>query len=200
MHSRSSVAKLLAFAALPLLAACGGEDAPAGGQRISLEQARRTPAEPLASPDSEGATWQVSADGQAIDFGKSGQKPYLTLACRMRENLPQVRIIRHVPARPGEKALFPVLGTGNARFNLDAALEDGEWRWQGDFPANDKQLEVFSTTGRIQATLPGGGMLMIDGSRVPGEFVSWCRAGRGLARAAEAEQAQAAEQRAAQRP
>lgn len=182
-----------------LLTACGGEDSPVESRRISLDQARRTPTEPLPSPDTEGAVWKVSADGQAIDFGQPGQPPYLTLACRLRESPPEIRIIRHVLARPGEKALFPVLGTGNARFNLDAALEDGEWRWQGDFPTSDKQLDVFLTTNRIQATLPGGGMLMIDGSRVPGEFVTWCRAGRGVARAAEAEQTEQAEERASSR-
>ena len=50
----------------------------------------------------------------------------------------------------------------DAKRRFDAALENGEWRYQGDFPVTDKQLEVFSTTGRIQATVPGGGMLMMS--------------------------------------
>jgi len=135
------------------------------------------PAAPLGSPDTRGARWQVSADGQAIDFGQAGEQPLLTLACQVRGNPPQLRIIRHVAARPGEKALFPVLGTGNSRFKVDATLHDGEWRWEGALPASDPLFDVFETTGKLEATLPGGGSLMIEGSRIPGEFVRWCRAG-----------------------
>jgi hypothetical protein len=54
-------------------------------------------------------------------------------------------------------------------------------------PASDPQLDVFTGPGELQATLPGGGTLLIEGSRVPGEFVTWCRAGGRVRRAEEAE-------------
>jgi len=181
----------LLLASLPLLAACQQEpETPTQAQRISLEDARQKPAEPLLSPDTKQASWSVSTDGQSIAFGNGGQKPFLTLACRLREQPAQLEIIRHVPGRPGAKALFPVLGNGTiSRFKVDATLTDGEWRWQGSLPAGDPQLDVFTTSGAIEATLPGGGTLLIGGSRIPGEFVRWCRQARQVQRVEAREQA-----------
>lgn len=173
-----------------LLAACGdGADAPVQAQRISLEEARAKVAEPLLSPDTEGASWTVTANAQAIEFGQLGAEPFLTLACDVREAPATLTIIRHVPARPGQKALFPVIGNGMiSRFKIDAALRTGEWHWEGTVPASDPQLDVFTGPRELQATLPGGGSLMIAGSRIPGEFINWCRAGGRMLRAEQAEQ------------
>ena len=177
-----------------ILAACGdGTDAPVQAQRISLEEARAKVAEPLLSPDTNGAGWTVTANAQAIEFGRLGAPPYLTLACDVSEAPATLTIIRHVPARPGQKALFPVIGNGTiSRFKVDAALRTGEWHWEGTLPASDPQLDVFTGPRELQATLPGGGSLMIDGSRIPGEFINWCRAGGRMLRAEQAEQAEAA--------
>src|SRR4051812_24442724 len=95
--------------ALLLLAACHREQAPVQGQRIALDQVPSQGEQPLPSPETEGARWMPSADGQAIDFGRPGQRAFLTLACNVRSDPPRVTIIRHAPARPGEKALFPVI-------------------------------------------------------------------------------------------
>ena len=175
--------------AMLFLTSCGeGGDAPVQAQRISLEDARAQVAEPLLSPDTDGAAWTVGADQRAIAFGRLGAAPFLTLACNLRAAPATLTIVRHVRTRPGQKALFPVIGNGKiSRFKVDAALADGEWRWQGALPASDPQLDVFTGPGELQATLPGGGMLMIAGSRVPGEFVTWCRAGGRVRRAEEAE-------------
>ncbi len=101
-----------------------------------------------------------------------------------------LRVIRHVAARPGEKALFPVIGNGLiSRFKLDGTLREGEWRWEGALPASDPLLDVFTRGGKLEATLPGGGSLAIDSSRIPGEFVTWCRAGGTLQRVEAAEKA-----------
>jgi hypothetical protein len=183
---------LLLGGALPLLAACGeGGDAPVQAQRISLDDARAKVAEPLLSPDTKGAGWTVSADQQAIEFARPGAEPFLTLACDLREAPATLTVVRHVPARPGQKALFPVIGNGRiSRFKVDAALAEGEWRWEGALPASDPQFDVFAGAGELQATLPGGGTLLIEGSRIPGEFVTWCRAGGRVLRAEEAEQVQ----------
>ncbi len=178
---------------LLFLAACGdGGDAPVQAQRISLDDARAKVAEPLLSPDTEGARWTVTENGQAIEFGRSDTEPFLTLACNLREAPATITIVRHVAARPGQKALFPVLGNGHAaRFKVDAALDEGEWRWEGVFRAIDPQFDVFTGPLELEATLPGGGTLLIEGSRIPGEFVNWCRAGGRVQRAAEAEAGEA---------
>ena len=167
----------LLLISLTFLAACGDNAAvPVQAKRISLDEARARPAEPLASPDTKDAAWTVRANGQAIDFGKAGEPPLLSLECKLRQE--QMLVVRHAPARPGQEALLPVIGNGLvSRFKVDATLADREWRWQGELPVADPQLDVFVGQAELQATLPGGGMLTIEGSRVPGEFVNWCRAG-----------------------
>ena len=180
----------LAFATLLLLAACQGEDEPVQAQRFSLDAARHVPGEPLASPDTTDAAWSVTEDARAIEFGLAGADPLLTLACDLRKTPAQLRIVRHVAARPGEKALLPVIGNGTiSRFKVDATLAAGEWRWEGALPASDPALDVFTGPRELEATLPGGGSLQIAGSRIPGEFVNWCRAGGRVQRAETAEQA-----------
>ncbi|OYW44900.1 MAG: hypothetical protein B7Z08_10955 [Sphingomonadales bacterium 32-68-7] len=170
---------LLGCAVLP---SCRQADPPI--QRVAFDELAGAE-EPLLSPNTSGATWQVNPGGQAIDFGVAGAPPLLTLACRPVETPPVLRIVRHVVGRPGAKALFPVIGNGTiSRFKLDATLAEGEWRWQGDLPASDPLLEVFTGPRELEATLPGGGTLLIAGSRIPGEFVIWCRAG-GRARPVE---------------
>jgi len=178
---------------LTLLAACGdGGDAPLQPQRISLEDARAKVAEPLVSPETENAGWAVTGNAQAIDFGLPGDAPWLTLACDLRSAPATITVIRHVETRPGQKALFPVIGNGTiSRFKVDAALHEGEWRWEGALPASDPLFDVFTGPRDIEATMPGGGMLKIAGSRIPGEFVNWCRAGGRVQRAEAAEEGEA---------
>lgn len=164
-------------AGLALLTACEQEPLPEQAQRISLEASRQRSVRPLPSPDTANAIWRVATNGQAISFGVTADGPMLTLACELGDQPPQFQIIRHVPARPGQKALFPVIGNGRiSRLPLDAELSGGEWRWEGSLPAADEQMDVFTGPGKIEATLPGRGTLMIAGSAVPGEFVDWCRA------------------------
>jgi hypothetical protein len=156
------------------------------GQRISLSEVPSGGEEPLPSPDTKDSSWAVSQTGQAINFGNPAAKPFLSLACSVKTGQPQMTIIRHAPARPGEKALFPVIGGGIiSRFKVDAALADNEWRWQGTLPADDPLLEVFEGAHDLEATLPGGGTVKVKASAIPGQFVTWCRAG-GKAPAVEA--------------
>ena len=191
LHGRAATLLLLCF-----LAGCDAGDEPVQAQRISLDESRAAPAQTVVSPDTSGASWKVSADGQAVDFGEPDQRPFLTLACRLRAQPAQFTIIRHVAAKPGQKALFPVLGNGTiSRFKLDAKLGSGRWRWEGTLPASDPMLDVFTGPRELEATLPGGGTLVIEGSRIPGEFVTWCRSGGkpGHVEAAQDEREAAAE-------
>ena len=87
-----------------------------------------------------------------------------------------------------------MIGNGTiSRFKVDAALADGEWRWEGALPASDPSLDVFTGPRELEATLPGGGTLLIAGSRIPGEFVNWCRAGGRVQRVEAAEKAEDAQ-------
>jgi hypothetical protein len=171
---------------LLILSACHREQAPVQAQRISLDNVSNGEEEPLPSPDTKGAAWTVSGSGQAIDFGQPGEKPFLTLACNVKADPAQVTIVRHAPSRPGEKALFPVISNSiNSRFKVDAVLRDHEWRWEGTLPADDGQLDVFEGGQSFEATLPGGGSLKVAASRMPSQFLDWCRKrGQGPALAA----------------
>lgn len=163
-------------AALLLLAACGrpeGEAAPAAAEGQQPDAPRL-----VASPESEGAKWSVSADGLGIHFGREPDKPYLTLACTVSpEQPPRLTVIRHARSDPGATALFAVLGNGiAARFRADAVLarEEG-WRWEATLPAAAGEFDVFTGPRAIEATLPGAGMLHLPPGGLPREFVSWCR-------------------------
>jgi hypothetical protein len=177
MRSVRNAGILATALVLTNLAACHrSEQEPVQAQRIAFDKMPSEGEQPLASPDTTGASWTVEANGQAIDFGKPGERPLLTLICNTGASPPQVTIVRHAPARAGEKALFPVIGNGKtSRFEVDAARVDGEWRWQGTLPADDPQLEVFAGSNRLEATLPGGGTVKIEGSAAPGQFIAACR-------------------------
>ena len=167
-----------AAALVLLLAACGqGDEAPV--QRVALDAEQ--PAQPEVmqqSPDTSAAVWQVADDGQALHFGNRGEAPLMSLACTPGDSPPSLTVIRHAPARPGLTALFPVIGNGlRSRFPVDARLADGEWRWEGTLVASHALLDVFAGDGPLTATLPGGGMLVIAGSPLPGRFLAWCRNG-----------------------
>lgn len=166
------------------LTACRQDTAPApeAVESIALDELGQRPARAYPSPDTSGAGWMVAADGQAIHFGNPAEAPWLTLSCELDEAPIGFTIIRHAEALPGQTALFPFVGNGmRSRFLSDATLaqtpEGGEWRWETHLPADDPQLDVFAGTRDITATLPGRGMLEIVGSRIPGQFLDWCRAG-----------------------
>ena len=166
--------------AVALLAACQAEPAPgdAPAQRISLKDAEKPQASAIVSPDTSAALWSVAESGQAIDFGDAGAKPLLTLACDLEQTPATFSIIRHAAALPDQSALFPFIGNGmRSRFLADTVLANGEWRWEARLPADDPQLDVFAGNRSFTATLPGRGMLEIAGSRIPGEFLEWCRSG-----------------------
>lgn len=165
---------------LPLLAACGqAAEAPvAETQRVSLDESAEREAMAEDSPDTSEAGWTVEEDGQAISFGNGEAEPFLTLDCQLDTAEPELRIIRHATALPGQEALFPIIGNGiNARFLADATFAEDRWQWEARLLASDARLDVFGGTRDLIATLPGRGTLEIAGDRLPGEFVEWCRAG-----------------------
>jgi hypothetical protein len=168
---------LAAIAAVLTLTACHrAEQEPVEAQRIAFDKVPSQGEEPLASPDTKDASWALSANGRVLDFGNPGARPFVTLACNPNAIPAQVTVIRHARARAGEKALFPVIGNGKiARFEVDAARVDGEWRWQETLPADGPQLDVFAGSNRLEATLPGGGTVKIEGSDAPGMFIAACR-------------------------
>ncbi|MDE1467811.1 hypothetical protein [Aurantiacibacter sp. D1-12] len=177
------------FATLLLLPVCAltacerqqSEPLPESAQQIAISEIGPPQASAYPSPDTSAAGWTVAEDGQAILFSNPGEAPWLTLACDLSETPARFTIIRHAEALPGQSALFPFVGNGmRSRFLADATLaqtaEGGEWRWEASLPADDPQLDIFEGARGLTATLPGRGMLEIAGSRIPGQFLTWCRA------------------------
>jgi hypothetical protein len=174
----------LAVASLALLAACGQDEAPVEAQRIALDEASAPTAIIELSPDTTSALWTASADGLSVAFGTQGAPAMLTLECRLKDNPARLAVIRHAPARAGLQAMFPVIGNGRiSRFKLDAVRTGDGWQWAGALPVADPLNDVFVGAGSLEATLPGGGSLIIAPSRIPSEFVNWCREGGRLQRA-----------------
>ena len=166
------------------LAACGPADPPPAA-RVELGAARPVQEQPLPSPDTSGAMWQLDRSGLALRFGTPGTSALLTLACLRDGAAPRLALIRHAHAFPGQAAIFPVIGNGErSRFLADAARAGGRWQWRAEVPTSDPRLAVFEGEGPLLATLPGKGTLAIAGSPAPGAFVARCRAG-GRAPAAE---------------
>ncbi len=168
-----------------LLAACGERGEPV--QRVELPEGGTVlPVVLPQSPDTSEAVWLVAvgvdhdhivrgASVMVLNYGNRDESPLLTLACNPVAPA-TLTIIRHAPALPGQTALFPVIGNGmRSRFPVDAAKLDGTWHWQATLPVEDSRWDVFTGSRQLLATLPGGGMLDIAGSRMPGAFIAWCR-------------------------
>lgn len=170
------------------LAACGEEPQHGQAQRIALDAVQQAGEQPLRSPVTTDAAWRVDANGNTIRFGTTEDAPMLSLACDLSARPQAITLIRHVPSKPGQSALFPVIGNGRiSRFLADAKLNEGEWRWEATLTAADEQLDVFAGSRDVEATLPGGGTLVIAGSTIPAQFLAWCRAGgKGTDAAADA--------------
>ncbi len=139
---------------------------------LPLEEA---PAQPA------GAVWRADAAG--VHFGVPGQSDLMTLACsRASDGSAQLKLTRTTRATEGAKAMFALIGNGRiARLPMDAVRggEAGEWR--SAMPTVDPRLDVLKGGNRIEATLPGGGTLLMPASSEPGRLLAACRAGNRTA-------------------
>ncbi|MEN7535735.1 hypothetical protein [Aurantiacibacter flavus] len=170
---------LILLLALPL-AACSEANGATDTKGTDLAEAvAAAPRElVLESPETQFATWTVAESGHAIHFANPGQPPLVTLDCRLDAEPITMAIIRHAPAMPGQSALFAVMGNGHvSRLPAEPVVTDNEWRWEASLPASDEGLDLFIGPGDMRATLPGKGAIAMQPSRIPGEFVEWCRAG-----------------------
>lgn len=156
------------------LAACG-QSVGAPVERLAMDRLEASPGI-NGAPDAEGAAWERLVQG-GLRFGKPGQMPLLSLSCETESPVgPAVRIVRHVPADPGAKAMLAVIGNGRVlRAKADAVRRAEGWRWEGLVPVGDIHLEVFAGRGSLEATLPGGGTFKTAPSPEPAELYTACR-------------------------
>jgi hypothetical protein len=183
--------KLLPFA-LPLvlsvvLAACSqsqsrevvaAEDmgAVGAGYPARLQLSGLEIAADVAPVQPEGAAWRSDAGG--LHFAVPGAADLLAISCsHAQDGTAQIKLTRGTRAEDGAKALFAVIGNGRiARLPLDAVRAGDDGEWQGLIPAADPQLDVLKGGNRLEATLPGGGLLKLPASGEPGRLLEACRA------------------------
>ena len=163
--------RISALTALCLLSAC---KPPASDEYVTRERiagAREAPTAPIGSPDTEGALWARSEDGNRLLYGKPGATPLMALACEDGT----LRYTRFVSADPYAKAVLALIGNGHVeRFWIDAEESEGAWVWRGRTPADDPRLEVLTGPRSVEATVPAGGSITLNASRLPAQFIESC--------------------------
>ncbi|MEL6528643.1 MAG: hypothetical protein AAFQ27_01695 [Pseudomonadota bacterium] len=139
--------------------------------------AEPTPAsEPLPSPDTEGAIWATSKEAERIIYGVPGQPALIALACLRESTEPVLRITRMSPADEGAGAMLALVGNGAiGRMEVDATEVSGRSFWQGEDPASDEDWEPLAGPREITVTVPGAGMVTLNPSPLPAQFLAACR-------------------------
>ena len=161
----------LLIAPLILVASCKPPASDDYLARAQIGEERKAPAEPVLSPDSEGATWAMGQSGRLL-YGQPGEAPYFSLGCEEGTLV----YTRYVAADAGAKAVLALIGNGHVeRLWIDAVEEDEDvWLWRGQVPADDPRLEVLTGPRQVEATVPGAGSLKLGPSRAPAEFITAC--------------------------
>lgn len=170
--------RIAALAPLLLLAACKppATDDYAARQHVAIGGG--APSAPIDSPDTTDAIWAPAARPDRVLFGIPGQQPLMALEC-LRGAAGGLRIgyTRFAAADPHAEAVLALIGNGHvSRLWIDARESGGKWLWQGEVPAHEPMLDVFTGGRQVEATVPGAGSVMLKPSPLPGELVTRCRA------------------------
>ena len=166
-----------ALAALTItLAACKPPPTDADMGRDMPEVEPTFASDPLPSPDTEGAVWAEAAEDERLIYGVPGQPVLLALACLRDTAEPTLRITRLSPADEGAGAMLALVGNGAiGRMEVDATEVSGRSIWQGALPAVDERWEPLNGPREITATVPGAGMVTLNSSPLPAQFLAACR-------------------------
>ena len=164
--------RAICLVAVLCLAACKPPASDDYSARIPISQETKFASDPLPSPDSEGAVWAASPTvPDRILYGKPGERPLMGLTC----DAGQIVFARYAPADPEAKGILALIGNGHVeRLFVDATPRGEAWLWQGSLAAGDQRLEVLTGRGRVEATIPGAGTLVLNASAVPAQFVNRC--------------------------
>jgi hypothetical protein len=169
-----------ALALIPLiaLAACKPPPSDSDIARAATIISLRGPSAPLPSPDTTNALWSPSASNQdRIVYGVPGEPVLLALECLRAGNTPPaIRITRHAHADKGAGALLALIGNGAiGRIEVDATPNGKRSIWQGEAPANHPGWEPLNGPRELTATVPGAGLVAINPSDLPMQFLEACR-------------------------
>ncbi|MDJ0642370.1 MAG: hypothetical protein QNJ15_06105 [Erythrobacter sp.] len=164
------------IAGVALLAACKPPPTDADMGRDMPEAEPTFASEPLPSPDTEGAVWALANNDERLIYGIPGQPVLLALTCLRDTSEPALRITRLSPADEGAGAMLALIGNGAiGRMEVDATDVSGRSIWQGALPAADERWEPLNGPREITATVPGAGMVTLNPSPLPAQFLAACR-------------------------
>lgn len=164
---------LLLLAGLAALAACKPPPTDAGLDRELPEPEPSYASEPLPSPATEGAIWAQSSEAGRIIYGIPGEPALLALDC-LEDT--RIRIARLSPADEGAGVMLALVGNGAiGRIPLDATEAGKRLIWQGEIAADAFELEPLAGPRQVTATVPGAGMVTLNPSPLPMQFLRACR-------------------------
>lgn len=177
MGGQKAMRKLIGTAMLLMVCAC---KPPPSDESASGKIARTlpdAPPAPLTSPDTTGAIWAPSKTQGRLIYGQPGKSALMALRCLSDGTEALIEITRLSPADKGGKALLAIVGRRTVlRMPLDAIELGGRRVWQGVVMASNRDLAALTDEGEAHATLPGGGAVILNPSKRPGELVARCRA------------------------
>ncbi len=180
--SRTAASCGLALASsLSLLAACKPPPTDADLNRDLPEAAPTYASDPLPSPDTQGAIWAFSPTNAArLLYGVPGSPALLALTCLDEGENPRLRLTRLSPADEGAGALMALLGNGHmGRIEVDAVEVRGPNSrrsvWRAEVSAADSRLEPLAGPRSLTVTVPGAGMITIEGNELGMQFLEACR-------------------------
>lgn len=161
-----------------LLAGCKPPPSDSDMARAATTISLRTPSAPMDSPDTATALWMPSqSTPDRIIYGNPGEPVLLALECARRDQAaPVIRISRYAPADKDAGALLALIGNGAiGRLEVDAT-ETGKRRiWQGEAEADNIGWEPLNGPREITATVPGAGLVQLNPSPLPMQFLDECR-------------------------
>lgn len=172
--------------ALPLLAlgACKPPPTDNDTARAATIVSLRAPSTPMASPDTTKALWTPAEQqpgtqqNTRLIYGAPGEPVLLALECVRTDQTAAatIRISRHAPADKGASALLALIGNGAiGRLEVDATLQGKRQVWQGEAPADNQGWEPLGGPCEITATVPGAGLVRLNPSPLPMQFLMQCR-------------------------
>jgi hypothetical protein len=140
----------------------------------------QAPSAPQPSPDTTGAVWRVSEkQDRRIVYGRPGEPALLALECLASgtgDASATIRIARYAPADRGAGALLALIGNGAiGRLEVDAARQGQRQFWQGEAAADHPGWEPLGGPREITATVPGAGLVRLNPSPLPMQFLADCR-------------------------
>lgn len=178
LHTRHAASLMALLAVVPT--GCKPPPTDSDTARAATIVNLQAPSAPQPSPDTAGAVWRVSERQEGrIVYGRPGEPALLALECLTGDAgnaSATIRFARYAPADRGAGALLALIGNGAiGRLEVDALREGQRQFWQAEAPADHPGWEPLNGPREATATVPGAGLVRLNPSPLPMEFLAGCR-------------------------